>query len=352
MEILLLNVANNITDFRTVSSGETVYLKQMLEQLGHGVTIASNKNGEYAVAFEEIEDINNFDKVVVLPASLNFFGGVENPTIIKNYKLLAKYNGTINILQTDARLPFKQLWPAIEKRGWGYKKEEVWINAPIKVIAQSKNLNEVKTQYEKEIFNDIEFTHFPIERYAGIVALMNPIDEVEEKEHDLVYYGSFRGGNRAAKMAEFLCGNIVEKLDVHVFGTIREKQLAKSSEGPFPSFGKKMKMNEIRQEVSKSFSTLIIGEKFYNNAMLTVRVWETLSSDAVVLIDNDFDSYHNLFPNSPWRYVEKEEDLIEVVKSLKDDENKRKLAIQEQKEVLEKMIDSSQWLRDFENILA
>lgn len=354
MKILLLNIANNITDFKTVASGETIYLKQMLEKSeGVVVTIASNKKGEYAVPFEEIDDINSFDKVVVLPAAINFFGGVESPTILKNYMLLAKYTGTVNILQTDARLPFKQLWASIAKRGWGYSKEDVWVNAPIKVVAQSRNLDEVKSQYNvKEIeFENITFEHFPIERYAGIVALDTPQKIVEEKEHDLVYYGSFRAGNRAEKMDRFLCGSIAEYLDVHTFGTLKLKQLEKISKGPYPSIGKKIKMDNIVAEVSKSVSTLIIGEKFYNDAMFTVRVWETLSSQAVVLIDEDFDSSHLLFPAEDWRYIKNENQLINIVTMLKENKEVAKKAVDSQYTRLRELIHPEEWLKQFKEVL-
>ena len=355
MKILLLNIANNITDFKTVASGETIYLKQMLEKSeGVVVTIASNKKGEYAVPFEEIDDINSFDKVVVLPGAINFFGGVESPTILKNYMLLAKYTGTINILQTDARLPFKQLWSSIEKRGWGYSKEDVWLNAPIKIIAQSRNLDEVKSQYNvKEIeFENITFEHFPIERYAGIIALQNPVEKVIEKEHDLVYYGSFRAGNRAEKMDKYLCGNVVDNLDVHTFGTLKLKQLEKISEGPYPSIGKKIRMDMIREEVSKSTATLIIGEKFYNDAMNTVRVWETMGSDAVMFVDEDFDSQHLLFPNEEWRYVSEDIYLIEMIENFKNRDDLRRVAVINQNNRLRELIHPDVWLKQFKEILV
>lgn len=351
MKILVLNIANNVTNFKTVASGETVYIKKMIEKIpGFEAVIASNKQGEFNVAFEDIEDVNDFDRIVVLPASLNFFGGKENPTIIKNYKLLSKWQGKpILILQTDARLPFRQLWQSIEKRGWGYEKEEVWINSPIEIIAQSKNLEEVKGQYEREELKIDNISHFPIERYLAISKMYN-VYELQEKESDLVYYGSFRGGNRANKMSEYLCGDVAEELDVHTFGTLNEKQLRKCSDGKLPSTGKKIKMDEIIPEVSKSLSTIILGEKFYNNAMFTVRVWETLLSDAVVFIDNDFDSDHTLFKDD-FRYVNSGKELIEKVKQLKEDENLVRKLIQEQFDMVYELIQPEKYLKDFENIL-
>lgn len=355
MKILLLNISNNVVAFNTVASGETVYLKKMLEKNdGVEVVIASNKGGEYTVPFEEIGDVNNFDKVVILPGSLNFFGGVESPTIMNNYKLLAKWKGeAITVLQTDARLPFRQLWPAIEKRDWGYSKEDVWVSSKIHVVCQSKKVDEVKSQYNKKDveFKNIDFTHFPIEQYAAIVAAeeQENLKDNIEKEHDLVYYGSFRGGNRAEKMVDFLTGEVAEELNVHVFGTLKEKQLAKVTENKLPTFGKKIKMNETIKEVSKSFSTIIIGEKFYNDAMLTVRVWETLSSQSVVFIDDDFDSEHEIFPDNDFRYVKSGKELTEKIKML-NDELIEKLLI-EQKDTLNKLINKEKYITGLKSVL-
>ena len=49
MKIALLNLANNITDFSTVSSGETINIKIMLEKMNHNVDIISKKKGQFTI---------------------------------------------------------------------------------------------------------------------------------------------------------------------------------------------------------------------------------------------------------------------------------------------------------------
>lgn len=357
MKILLLNIANNVTDFKTVASGETIYIKQVLEQAENEVTIASNKNGEHTTSFEDLETIANFDKVIVIPGALNFFGGVESPTIINNYKLLAQWEKEIFVLQTDARLPFKQLWPSIEKRGWGYKEEDVWVNSPIKVICQSRNIEEVKSQYNKNKnytdFNEIGFKHFPIDRYAALNAyefLMENKNKEASYENDFAYYGSFRGGNRAEKMVKYLTGRVAFNFKVHVFGTLKEKQLAKLTDGKLPTFGKKVPMNKTVEEISKSKATIILGEKFYNDAMFTVRVWETMASNSCVLIDEEFDPKHLLFPNDNRRYIRQTNDLIVALDHLVKDDEILKEMLNEQHERFLDLIDFDQYTSDFNKL--
>lgn len=357
MKILLLNIANNVTDFKTVASGETIYIKKILEQAENEVTIVSNKNGEHTISFEDLEPIANFDRVIIIPGALNFFGGVESPTIINNYKLLAKWEKEIFVLQTDARLPFKQLWPSIEKRDWGYKEEDVWINSPIKVICQSRNIKEVESQYNKNKnyvdFNNISFKHFPIDRYAALNAydflIKNKYEETTY-ENDFAYYGSFRGGNRAEKMVKYLTGRVVERFKVHVFGTLKEKQLAKLTDRKLPTFGKKVPMNKTIEEISKSKATIILGEKFYNDAMFTVRVWETMASNSCVLIDEEFDPKHLLFPNDNRRYISQTNDLIVALDNLTKDEEILKEMLDEQHERFLDLIDFNQYTSDFNKL--
>lgn len=359
MKILLLNIANNVTDFKTVASGETIYIKEVLKQAENEVIIASNKNGEHTTSFDDLEQITNFDKVIVIPGALNFFGGVESPTIINNYKLLAQWEKEIFVLQTDARLPFKQLWPSIEKRGWGYKEEDVWVNSPIKVICQSRNIEEVKSQYNKNKnyidFNEIDFEHFPIERYAAMNAYSFLINKelknnVVPYENDFTYYGSFRGGNRAEKMVKYLTGYIAEKFKVHVFGTLKEKQLAKLTDGKLPTFGKKVPMNKTVEEISKSKATIILGEKFYNDAMFTVRVWETMASNSCVLIDEDFDPKHLLFPNESWRYIENDYYLVKVLTDLTKNDDLLNHAVKTQQKRFLELNDFGKYVSDFNQL--
>lgn len=353
MKILLMNIANNVTNFKTTPSGETIYLKKTLEMMGHDATIVSNKNGEFTTSFEDIEEINKFDRVLVIPAALNFFGGVESPTIINNYKMLAKWKGNpILVFQTDARLPFRQLWPAIQNRGWGYKKEDVWINSKIRIVAQSRNEDEVLDQYKTDEFSGIYIGHFPIDQYIAIAEMKKATKKVA-KECDLIYGGSFRAGNRKEKMIEYLCGDVAQLFETKTFGTIKQSQLAKFTDQKLPGQDKKIPMTEVIDKISTANATIIIGEKFYNDAMYTLRVWECLLSDAVVLIDEAFDPEHKLLPLYKFSYVNSKKDVITALNIIKDPANLRQIEDLKkyQKERVLHFVNEEKYKNDLQRIL-
>lgn len=330
-KIALLNIANNITDYKTVASGETLYIKRIIEdKTKNRVDVISKKHSDNVLSFDEVEDINDYDILMVIGAAINFFGGKENPIIINNYKLMSQWKGQyINILQTDMRLPFKQLWPSIKNRGWGYTKDEVWVNSKINIISQSSDLEDVSKQYNNDDFTDLSFSYFPIDKY--ICYFLKGIDN-KEKEFDLIYGGSFRGGNRAKKFEQYLMGDIADKFNVHVFGSISEKQLQKiNGDITLPSIGKKVPMDKMRDELNRSLVNIIVGEKKYNNNMTTVRLWESSFTNSVVLIEEEFDKNHEIFKYSEeneirlWgntdniRYFKNKQELIHNIEAIKSD---------------------------------
>ena len=357
MKILLLNLVNNITGFKTGVQGETIYTKLMLEKSGCETVLVSNKDTEHTISFETFNekypDPNYFDKIVFHPGSYNFFGGVENQTLTSNFKILAKYSKPLYVLQADAKLVFSQLWNSIKNRGWGYKEEDVWLNNPIRIISQSRKIDEVKEIYRKQTDLNIEWIkHYPIDQYMAIALKEKDFTtNIEDKEFDLVYGGSFRGGSRKEKMVKYFTGDINENYKVELFGTIKEKQLEKFTENKLPSIGKKITVGEVPIKQSKSFSTIILGEKYYSDAMFTPRVWESMLSDAVVLIDEEFDPKHILMPNIQEVYVNSQEEVKQLLNKIKTDEEYRLNILKEQKQSVNSLVNTNEYLEGFKKII-
>lgn len=343
MKLALLNLSNNITNYRTVSSGETISFGKVFEDMGYDVDIISKKAGEYTIAFEDVEDINSYDKLVMVNGAINFFGGKENPIITKNYRLLAKWEKEIYYLFTDIRLPFKQLWPAIEKRGWGYKKDDVWVDNDIIIISQGSDLDKTKKAHKDE---DYEYVYFPIEQYY-LYLMGDEYATPTEKKHDLVYGGSYRSGAREDKMIEYLFD--ITDYDVNFFGNIREKQFKNATYFSAPTFDKKVKMDEVRDKISEGVATLIIGDKKYEDNFITLRVWETMTSDAIMLIDKDFDSEQKIMQDD-FYYVENKQDIIDRLKLLHDDEFRKK-KLEQQHLRVDTHFDEETWLNKFKEVL-
>jgi len=339
MKIALLNLANNITDMKTVSSGETIYLKKTIELLGHEVDIISKSKGQYAIAFEDVKDINDYDRLLVINGAINFFGGKENPIITNNFKLMAKYKNRIDYLLTDLRLPFKQLWPSIEKRDWGYQREEVWVNSPIRVITQTHNL-----EITQKIMPDHEAVYFPLERYI----LLFPQNQFVSpfKMVDLIYGGSFRAGNRQKKMIEYFFDT---DYSVEFYGSAKESQFNMPFTKP-PLFTSKIPMNETISKNSEGYASIIIGDDNYNNNMLTLRVWETMMSEAVCLIDHDFDPQHKIMEDD-WYYVRNKEDVARKIGEIKGNENSREIFLEHQHRRIYELFNKEEFLQRLEEIL-
>lgn len=316
MKIALLNLANNVTGYKTTPSGETLYMASALRDMGYEVDVISNKPSDDVVSFDQVTDINSYNHLLVIGGAINFFGGKESPTIINNYKLMAQYKGTINYLLTDIRLTFNQLWPAISGRGWGYEKEEVWITSPVNIISQGYDLETIRKVHSK-VEADLQYRYFPLERYK-IYSKDFKISEYTEKTSDLIYGGSFRGGAREEKMVNFLFDQF--GFDVEFYGNAKASQF-KNKKFPWtehPRFTGKIPMSDVQAKNDSGLTTLVIGDKLYNDNFITLRVWETMSSDAIMLIDEEFDSAHRIIGDSRFYFRTKKE-LADKIQAIKDD---------------------------------
>lgn len=350
MKLALLNLANNINGFKTTPSGETTYMKLILEDMGYEVDIISNKATEYTIPFEDVKDINAYDRLLCLNGAINFFGGKESPTIINNFKLMAQFKGTIYYLFTDLRLPFNQLWPAIENRGWGYKKEEVWIDSPVVIISQGYNLDTARRLHKKaEANTKLTYDWVRLDRHKLYQPVFSEACESvprEDKVSDIIYGGSFRGGQREAKMNEYLFDT---GLDVEFFGTAKETQF-KNPKFPWtqaPRFVGKVPMCDMLKRNSQGLATIVIGDSTYNDNYITPRVWETMVSDAVMFIDHEFNTAHDII-NDERFYVHNKEEFVSRVKAIKEDETLRLEMLRIQHETLAKAFaEKPMWQNEF-----
>lgn len=337
MKVAILNLANNVTDFKTTPSGETIYFKKTLELLGFEVDIISKKFGEYTKSFQTVYDPNVYDKLIVVNGAINFFGGTENEVIIKNYQLMAKYNKPIYYFLTDLRLPFKQLWPSIEKRDWGYTKEEVWVSSEIKVISQTFNLDVVK-----KLMPEYEAVYFPLEKYK-LLFHFDKQEQLNLKTVDLIYGGSFRAGNREQKMIDYLFDT---PYSVEFFGTASESQF-KLPYQIAPTFTGKVNFKDVVDKNSTALASIIIGDKLYNNNHITLRVWEVMMSNAIILIDNEFDPDHKIMKKD-WFYVNNKQDVQEKLEQIKTNHD---YIMSYQKQRLSELFNKQEYLEQLKETL-
>jgi len=336
--LAILNLSNNVTDYKTVASTETLYIARIFRMIGYDVDVISNKTTKNTVSFEEAFEPNEYFRVLVLNGAINFFGGSENPTIIKNYQFMSKFKQPILYLLTDLRLAYKPLWPSIQKRGWGYTEEEVTVGEVI-IVSQAHNLNIVKG-----LHHGMKVIYAPLERYK--VLFSKPYENNTKKVVDLIYGGSFRAGNREHEMIKYLFDT---NYSVEFYGNAKLKQFKKYMGTKPPEFTGKIRAEDVIPYNDKAYASLVIGDKNYNGNMITLRVWEILLGNSIILIDDDFDPDHAIMKDD-WFYVNTKYDIEIKIASLKRADN-FDVIMDFQKRRLADLFDKEKFLINMEDIL-
>ena len=316
---------------------ETIKLAELLRGEGHDVTIATTRNTDVGVAYDEL-DVNSFDRVLIMNSSIYFPGGEENKPIEALFEFLHDYRGLIYYVLVDLAIPFQQLYPLVAKREWcKYNTpEEINLNNDIIVISQAHNLNEVRKIHENVGINIKDAIYVPFNEW-----IFHTNDFVENTaEVDLILGTSNRGGRRRQKYTDYFFGR--DDLKVEFFGLIKEKDFKpKDIRGlAKPIFTPRLK--DCRDMIKKNatgFATVIIGDKNYNNNMVTLRLGESLLANCVTFIDNDFDKRHTIYPDYDFMYVRNGRELELKIKILKEDHELHKKILDIQHELVQKFID-------------
>lgn len=350
-KIGLINMTNSITGWTNAAGNEMMSLRRMMEAMGHEVEIISRKNipEENIIEFAEA-DINKYEKLMVVPGNINFFGGVPNDNILNAYELVAKFDGILNVILTDAKIGLQQLWPSIknrfEKEAWkdvDLTEEDVKLTQPVNVISLNSDFDWVRKKQISDTLEIIDIHHHDFDKFALWLNMFKEFPKVE-KTCDLIYGGSFRSGMRLDKMEDFLF-NLGEDIKVETYGTLKEKQFKDEYEQK-PEFGKKVKGDQVINNNSRGLATVVLGEANVDNKMTTARVWESMLSQAVCFIDNDYDPDHKII-DTEFNYVYNKEDLIEKIKKLKEDPEFAEKVVRHQHEHMRKF-DYKSWLKEFD----
>ena len=123
-----------------------------------------------------------------------------------------------------------------------------------------------------------------------------------------------------------------------MYGNIRESQF-KLPYTKAPTFAKKVPADEVVKYNSRALATLILGDSNYNNNIVTLRFIEALMSNCICFIDNDFDKVHSLLPDE--FYVNNGLELEAKVKKLKTDSTYYNFLINQQRQVLQNIIQNN-----------
>lgn len=320
----------NISGSNTITSCEIEGIANILNKVEPGCCkLLSFNNPEISLFCDSNEiyikaaDPKDFDAILVMNGTCNFFGGEPNYNVIEAYKFLAKSKTTpIFYIYDDTELSFVQCWDMVKRRKWNkWTEEELLVTAPFYVISQFKDVEKAIVQNSRYIkvcggtYSDI-----------GTWILDEPKFLKNEGKFDLIYGGNKRK-RRQDKMKEFLTNHNLSTL---VYGAIDKDFLGSDSvlyEGKVPS-------NQVVKKNTAGFATVLMGEPGYSNNVITLRTYESILAGTIVFVDEDYDKEHTIF--SDYAYIKSGKELEEKVKELRNNENLYKEVLLDQKNFIKK----------------
>lgn len=318
-----------------INSEEIINICEGLNKSGHFCEVLNYSKVQEGFnnisIYDQRFNINNYDKVIIMGSMANFFGGVRNDDVINIYKALAKYtNGKVYYIFNDFRLPFRQLWKSISNRDWNdCNKDDVIIKAPMVILSQFRDLKDALKANLSDDSNIVDIKFFDLAKWILNVG-NNYADN--KGEYDLIYGGSFRAGNRLKKFNEFF---VNRDSNIAIYGSMSARNFKEVNESNLPKFLGRVESSKCISENAKGFSTIIIGEKHYNNSTVTLRVYESMLANCAVFIDTDFDKYRYLgLPD--FMYITTGSELDNKIKYLKDNADVYKRVIDAQHQFIEK----------------
>jgi len=328
MKIAVIKLGTRIVNKGTSGgSGEALSIMKILSYNYevHYFTkiLKKDKDISYATGHQilETENLDEFDKLVVINGNVNFFGGSEDEAQIKNYILINNFRGKVFYFYCDPELYLKQIWSSIERKPWGnkYNKKDIFIDKKIIYIHQPYNIEPFKKQIEK--WFKVEYKHFPFYKFP----LLNKRLEYKYPKKTLGYGGTLRGGKREQKIIDFLFG----VTDSYIFGPItldKFKKYKSNNTDKIPIFEKAVEYSKYLDKMEEFKATINIGDKKYQGNNLNQRIYEAVLSNTVSFIDIELDPKKIAFKNEKLRkflYVKNKNELSKRLEYLTPENHKK-----------------------------
>lgn len=351
-------------------TGETLSIIRMLAKGGAHVTAltkiirneSSNPidNVKVANVLDYADNINghNFDALIIMSGTVNFFGGAENPDQIANYKLINKFKGPVFYIYCDPLLTFRQIWPAMAKKEWAskYKESDIVINRnDIIFISQAADLEYLKNTLitkDSEI-KPSKFIHYPFEKFPFVHDYL----EVNSSPLvDLSYGGTMRGGKREKRMVDFYFDYPTD-IKVEMFGKITKEDFRDkyvSSVTNFPDFTKAIAYDKMHEKMNEALAHIVIGDDlYYKIETIGQRASECVVSNVVTFFDKDVDPTRRFFNGnkelSDFLYIKNKEEAIDKIRYLKSDNLARLNILETQRKSVN--FDSSDYCKGLVDII-
>ena len=308
----------------------------------------------------QIEDYNpkdKYDALVVINGNINYYGGAEPILEMKNLKVLNSSPGKIFYMMFDPMLPLKQQWEGVSKKQDKYhwpdkfsKSQIEIVNDNITVISQPYDLCAVKKIWDKTGVKVKNIVHYPL--YKMHLVYYDRLEYYPKQRNvDVIYGGTFRNRKREDKLIKYYFG-YPDNYNIEIFGKIKKDDFTpKKIKGMRPpTFSGSVKATEMRDKLSTSYSTVAIGDKWYEGKNLAQRIYEGILGNTITFIDEQLDPKHLVYENNlPKLYVNSRDDIMQVLDVVKRTDGALKLATDAQYDAV--MIDKQKYVDDLRTLM-
>jgi hypothetical protein len=338
MKIAAIKLGARIADSGTSGgSGEALAILKMLSRDNdvhvYSKSLKKDKPIDFVTYHEILDEYKNvnkegYDALIVINGSVNFFGGTESPEQILNYNVIQNFKGEVFYILCDPNLLLTQIWNAVKGKEWSsnYNEKDIFITRDVTYITQPRNFEPIKKKTDKIGIPVKQFLHYPFEKFP-LLAEQPKWLSLEERQYDILYGGTFRGGRREDDMIKFFF-DYPENINTTLFGNIKESNFCvkKTDKLKHPKYEKAVDYSDFNDKMSTALSTIIIGDKFYKETDdLTQRIYESILSGVVTFIDSSFDPNKRVFSGdlADFLYVNNKDDVLvrlDILKNMKEDD--------------------------------
>jgi hypothetical protein len=312
------------------------FLSRKVDFLSRKIVFEKSIDNYYDLA--SIDNINDYEEIILHNYNLNFFGGTIDDYTVKTIKLLNQFNGRIYYLITDPKLYFQSIADSLLERLKVNKINFAGDRISVDDLIQFKKVEEkfiaIFTGRDYEYFLSKQKPTYSLQHGYNIplfefMFINKPIkaNNNVEKQFDLCYYGNNRGGYRT-KVLKSIFSNSTLKTNVIGFNLEMPNNICDSY----------IDNNVLNDYIQRSVGSIVIGDKEHENNWITARFFENINNNLVSFIYNSYDSNKVLYKSEflkEYVYFSTSQKILSTLKLIEKDPIFYQQILTEQKRELE-----------------